>query len=234
MAVWRPPQWSQQQQVFVSYTSSGGTQTSNAQQLPGTTSVAAASSGQSTTLYFDGYFSTDHYLSRRYTQLPVQNNTSISDHSFNLQDRVVMGVGFSDAMQSYDNGQYSSSVDAFTQFVALKEQGKNVKLSTRLKQYGVMGIESIRAADTLETACGVKFVITFIQIIMATTNTTNVQSSRPDSSQQTPTGTEQSVSVPLSIGASNSTLTNAATPPSAPNVPNPNPNWSSDPVGAQP
>src|SRR5208282_4317142 len=158
----------------------------------------------------------------------VQNNTSISDHSFNLQDRVVMGVGFSDAMQSYVNGQYSSSVDAFTQFVTLKEQGQNVQLSTGLKQYGVMGIESIRAADTRETSTGVKFVITFIQIIVAQTSTTVVQSSRSDQSQQSSTGAEQSVTVPTSIYDGHSTTFTAATPPSAPNDPNPNPNWSSD------
>jgi uncharacterized protein with FMN-binding domain len=161
----------------------------------------------------------------------VQNNTSITDHSFNLPDRVVMGVGFSDAMQSYVDGQYTSSADAFTTFVNLKERGQQLQLATHLKQYGVMGIESIRAADTVETRYGAKFVITFVQIIVAQTNTTIVQSTRPDSSQQTSTGTEQSVTIPTSIYGDHTTLTPAAIPPSAPNSPNPNPNWSSDPVG---
>ncbi len=236
---WRPPQWaSQPQLVYVSYTEPTATVGVSTTTLGvsnletgGTPIPPVTTPGQPVIFYFDAVFSTDHYLTRRFTQHPVQNNTSITDHSFNLPDRVVIGVGFSDAMQSFSNGQYTSSIDAFTKFVALKEQGQQLYLATRLKQYGVMGIESIRAADTLETSNGVKFVITFIQIIIAQTSTTVVQSSRPDSSQQTSTGNTQSVTVPTSIYGTNTTLTPAATPPSAPVTPNPNPNWNSDPVG---
>ena len=133
-------------------------------------------------------------------------------------------------MQSFHNGQYSSSVNAYQTFVTLQKSGQPLQLNTRLQNYTSMGIEDIRASDTNMTAFGARFTIVFKQIIIANLST-QVVSSRPDSSQNTSTGTEQSTGVSSSTTNTHTTMSSGATaPPSAPVLPNPNPDWSSDPI----
>src|SRR5262249_51687603 len=91
----RPPQWSTQGQL-VSLTV----------QLP--TDSPFAASGP-TTYYFDAVFRTDHLSSLTPTRHPVQNGAAITDHTYLEPKRVVLEVGFSDAMDSYVSGQYAGA-----------------------------------------------------------------------------------------------------------------------------
>jgi Dit-like tail protein len=242
---WRPPQWSQPQLYSITVTTQQSTQTSvvgnqmtdesgNVIDTGNTQTTPGSSSTSTTIYYFDAVLSADHYTTRRFTDHPIQSGASVTDHSFQLPDRVILEVGFSDVMQSYQVGQYgggnSKSVSAYQTFVQLQKTGTQLKLSTRLQQYPIMGIEEIRAPDSNATTYGARFTIVLKQLIIANLSTTQVQSARPDASQQTSTGTQQSTSVPNAVTNSHTTGAQAFTPPSAPNVPNPNPDWSSDPI----
>src|ERR1035441_3313258 len=96
---WRPPQWSKPQLTSVTAQATSASD--------GTTVTTKA-----VTYFFDAVFSVDHYTVRRFTDHPIQSGASVVDHSYQLPDRVIMEVAFSDAMQSYQNGQYSSSIAA--------------------------------------------------------------------------------------------------------------------------
>jgi hypothetical protein len=243
-SAWRPPQWSQPQLYSVTVTQATSSAVTSAdlgtapgqpvqeQTLPASSGPAGATS-QSTTYYFDAVLSADHYTTRRFTDHPIQSGASVVDHSFQMPDRVILEVGYSDAMQSYQSGQFggpSKSVSAYQQFVKLQKSGAQLQLSTRLQSYPVMGIEEIRASDNYITAHGAKFSVVFKQIIIANLATTPAQSSRLDSSSSTNVGSQNPSPVPSSTTSGYSTTPNAATPASAPNNPNPNPDWRSDPI----
>lgn len=239
---WYPPQWSQQTPLWsMTVTEQSGSVVSSRVSVPndqgeptgdtiGSNQQTTPQSNQ-TTYYFDAVLSSDHYTSRRFTDHPIQSNTSVVDHSFQLPDRVILSVAYSDAMQSYQNywgSGGSKSVSAYQTFVGIQKSGAQVQLSTHLNSYPVMGIEEIRASDTNATAYGARFTVVFKQLITAQVSTTTVQSARSDQSQQTPTGTSQGTTVPQALLSSHTSTLNAATPPGAPNNPNPNPDWSSD------
>ena len=182
--------------------------------------------------------SSDHYSERRFTDKPVQSGTSLTDNSYQLADRVILEVLFSDTMASYKNGQYSvgglsKSIAAYQLFDRVMRTGQPVKLATRLKNYDTMGIESVRASDSILTSAGCKFTMVLKQIILAQISTTKVQSARPDQTQSTSTGV-QSTPVPPTV-TNNFTVPPLSAPapfPSAPVNPDPNPLWNSNPVGA--
>ena len=243
---YRPVNWAQPQLTSITVTTQTSTPVDvgylgNAPGDPVETTQAPAASGpagaqsQSTIYYFDSVFSIDHFTSRVFTNHPIQSGASIVYHSYQLPDRVVLEVGFSDTMQSYMVGQYSGgsgsskSVNAYQQFVTLQKQGTQLSLATHLQTYPSMGIEEIRASDTNMTVAGAKFTIVLKQIIIVSLATT-ASSNRPDTSQTTSTGQQQSQNVDQSTTANHTTTTTAATPPDAPNNPNPNPDWSSDPT----
>ncbi len=204
MSTWRPTQWAQGPPPW-SITPQGGT----------------------TKYFFDGVRVSDHYFQRVFTKYPVQVGASVTYHSYQMQDRVILEVIWSDTMQSYIDGQYSSSINAAQTFINLMKAGTLMMLSTRLYQYSLMGITDIRISDDVTTNTAVKAAIVFEQLIVAALST-QVVSSRPDQSQTTQTGSQQSTPVPTTTVDSFTSAPVAATPPSAPNDPNPNPAWNSE------
>ena len=242
MSSWRPPQWGTGTQLYsvtvpnpttnvqTTITDTDGTAIGGSSSSGGTTTP-----GGSTTYFFDGVMSSDHYDQSVFTQHPVQSGASIVDHIYAMPSRVVIEGVFSDAMDSYQNGQYSSgsgskSTNAYLQLLSIKDGRQPLTLATQLKTYTNMQIESIRAPKTYRSFTSVPMTVVFKQIILATTAPTTT-SSRPNQSQTTSGNQTQSNYVPPSLLSSHTSTLNAAPPPSAPNIPNPNPNWSSDPVG---
>lgn len=203
---WRPPQWANTAPKW-SVTPQGG----------------------GSTYFFDGMRVADHYFQRVFTKYPVQAGASVTYHSYQMQDRVILEVFWSDAMQSYIDGQYSDSVSAANVFVTLMKAGTLMQLATRVYQYALMGITDIRISDDTTTNTAVKAAIVFEQLITASLSVQAI-SSRPQSSQTTPTGSQQSTPVlPQQLSAYISQMGSGVAPPSAPNVPNPNPPINSNP-----
>ena len=230
---WRPPQYARPQlwSVYVPGTTANVqsqiTDTSGTP-LPGGSAATGGTSGQGNTAqtyYFDAVLSSDHFITRRFTDHPVQSGASVTYHSYQMPDRVALDVMFSDSQQSYQDGQYSSSIDAYRKFKALMKTGQLVQLNTRLENYPSMGIEEIRDSDSVVTFGSVHFTIVFKEVIVASLSTQTV-SSRPDSSQTSPSGTQQSAPVPQSTTDAHSTGSTSTQPPG-----NTNPDWSSDGSG---
>lgn len=205
----RPPQWSQPQLYSVVVTTPGlpaatvssldtfsGTSSSNTQ--PGT-------QGTTTTYFFDAVLRADYHSRRTQTKHPVQTGASLTDHSYDEPEIVILEVGFSDAMDTFTPGQYtgnpSKSVSAYQTFRSIKSTGAPLTLSTHLAVYYNMGITDIRAIDAKDTKFATKFALTFEQIIVAQTSSSTVQgdSARPSQTNSTPLGSINPTTPPSSF-----------------------------------
>lgn len=199
---YRPPQFSKEPQTSMSVTvggNSGGDFTT-----PGS-GVTAQTGSASQKFYFDAVIRAEHEQILVPTMHPVQTGAPISDHAYLLPARVVLEIGMSDAMASYEAGAYnggsSKSVTAYQKFVSIQAQRQPITLNTHLNKYKNMLIQSIRAVDTNDTLYALKAIITFQQIIPATVTTTLFantsapntdpsQSARPNQNIDTPAGTQ--------------------------------------------
>lgn len=201
---WRPPQW--------------------ANNIPSYTMLSASDGGNSTYYFFDAVFRTEHTSELRITEHPVQTGANISDHAYQIPYRLVMQIGMSDTMDSYQAGAWSDtsgkSVAAYQALIGLQQSRALLSITTRLTNYSNMLIESIRSDDTAETQYGLKAIVTFRQVLFATANQTTTQrtqtsstilgydvqgtkfdgngnpipSGRPDSTDSTSVGTVQTAS----------------------------------------
>jgi hypothetical protein len=145
-----------------------------------------------TVFYFDAVIRMDHVREWRITDHPVQNGASISDHAYALPGRLIMEIGMSDVMQSFQSGQWtggnSRSVNCYQQLEQIGDLRIPFTLTTRLKTYQNMLVESLHAPDDVKTWHGLRARIQFRQIILGTV-TTQTQSARPDQTSSTQDGT---------------------------------------------
>lgn len=199
---WRPQQWQTQAPTKVIITFPGQGQTPQFGSIPG--SNVTLPSGQ--TLYaFDAELQVEHQQELRRTEHPVQTGANISDHAYLVPARLVMEIGMSDAMDSYFRpstwqGSKSKSVSAYQTMLALQFSRIPLSITTRLRTYQNMVIESLTPQDTFKTTAGLKMRVEFGQIFMASvsqtavsarsqdTNTTNLGAVNP----QPPTAAQQS------------------------------------------
>jgi hypothetical protein len=163
-------------------------------------------------LVFDAILRAEHAEENRITDFPIQGSQSgafVSDHVINLPSRLTLDIGMSDAMDSYYPGQWSSnpskSVSAYQKLLDLKEAGQILSVTTRLKNFPSMVIESIQTSDTNRTLHGLRAIVTFRQIQIATIaavsstvsfnsddqSGANPVSARPQDTQATPVGALQ-------------------------------------------
>lgn len=141
--------------------------------------------------FFDAVLRVDHSQQMRVTEHPVQTGANLVDHAYLMPARVTLEVGMSDAMDRYQAGQYTSdsskSVSAFKTFLQLQSDRAAITLTTRLKTYNNMIIESIDAPDDAKTMTGLRARISLRQIIAAEVSTETV-SVRPQVTDATPSG----------------------------------------------
>ena len=218
---WRPPQWS-----------------TNA---PALTVMDAAGNSY----VFDGEPDIQHDQELSITQNPVQTGASISDHAFLVPVRVTAEILMSDAMQSFNVGQFGSgpsrSVDAFRTMLSLQATRMPVSIATRLNTYANMLVASVRATEDQQSAFGAHMWVTFEQIIMASVqqNSPTTSSNPAGVSKDTQTtdttfvGPVQPLPVPPSIQQNNN-LANASPDLDLLNLPAPaNPGtWSSSNINS--
>ena len=196
--------------------------------LPGVTLPAAV-----TLMYvFDGAIRAEHQQRLTITQLPVQTQASVSDNAYLVPAIVTVEIAMSDAMQSYTVGQFSGStsrsVSAYQTLLSLQNGMTFLQLATRLNMYTNMLIADIAADDTRETEYGLKAIVTFQQVLTAGVEISNSafiadDSSRPQTTGQTPAGPSQASPPSASLIAQHSI--NSA-PQSASSIPNAG-GWSS-------
>ena len=144
--------------------------------------------------FFDAIIRAEHSRTLRVTEHPVQDGANISDHSFQMPARLALEIGMSDAMDSYQAGQwqgpFAKSVNAYWKLLELQNDRLPLTVSTRLGTYVNMILEQINAPDDYKTKYGLKALVTFKQIITAQVPTTKV-SVMPQQSQQTNVGEVQ-------------------------------------------
>lgn len=131
------------------------------------------------TYVFDAILRADHNQTLRITEHPVQTGASITDHAYRMPPRIMLEIGMSDAMESYDPDAWTSdtskSVSAYQTVLDLQKNRTLMMLKTRLDTYENCVIETIEAPDTYKTLNGLRMTVTFRQIFMATV--TSVSSS---------------------------------------------------------
>lgn len=208
----RPPQWTQPQLTSISANLPGlpGTDTSARILIDGAligNATPTSSSNQTpttipTTYFFDAILRVDHYQELRATDHPVQGGASITDHAYLMPARVSLEIGMSDAMDSYQSGQWtgssSKSINAYQTLLQLQALRIPVTVTTRLNTYTNMVIESIRSGDDVRTLHALSATVQFRQIILGTV-TTSTQSARPNQTGDTSPGTSQPEPVPSSL-----------------------------------
>jgi len=120
---------------------------------------------------FDAIWRSDHDEGIKMTELPVQTGANISDNAYVLPNRITLEIGMSDVMDSFTPGQWSNnaskSVAAYQILQALKNARQFVSLVTRLAVYNNMLVERLTAQDTAQTRYGLRALVTFRQVFVA-------------------------------------------------------------------
>ena len=180
---WTPPQFGQDPLTIVTVPASIDSQT-------GQPATAA------TDYVFDAVLRVTHHGSVRSTEHPVLTGANISDHAYAEPQRVVLEVGMSDAMASYSAGMWTENVSkgiaAFQVLDGLRQARTLVTLTTRLKVYENMLIESVTSPDDVRSAHGLRATVTFKEILSAGASSSNSgDSARPQTTGDTQSGTQQ-------------------------------------------
>lgn len=196
----RPPQWIQSPLTIITVPGSAGTT-----QDPSTGAISAQTTA-STMYVFDAVLRAEHEQEIKKTQHPVQTGANIADHAFIMPAQLVLEIGMSDSMDSYQSGMWSGnaskSVSAFQELKKLAAARVPLTITTRLQTYTNMLIESIHAPDTNQTRYGLRATVTFGELYVAQVVTTPV-SARPQDSNSTPQGATQGVPVTSAITSQN-------------------------------
>ena len=144
------------------------------------------------TLYvFDAVMQIDHQQELRKTEHPVQTGASISDHAYAMPARLILDVGMSDVMDSFYrpstwSGSPSKSVSAYQTMLALQFSRILLKVTTKLRTYSNMVIESLNPSETSKTYSGLRMRVEFSEVFLA--NITVADSLRSQTSANTITG----------------------------------------------
>lgn len=121
--------------------------------------------------YFDAFTKENHVGSVRVTEHPVQGGSNISDHAYNLPDKLTIEVLVSDSVQPIVSGQFASgktkSISAYEVLRKLKEKRVLVSVRTRLHYYTNMIIENMSVSDDYKSANSLRCTVSLRQVMMA-------------------------------------------------------------------
>lgn len=206
---WRPPQFNKKQLTsLVATLPSGG---NNASGVTG----SGANSSTPTTYFFDAILRVEHDQELKFTEHPVQSGASIVDHAYLMPARVTLEIGMSDVMAAFSSGLFTSdkskSISAYKTLKQLQSLRIPLTLNTRLDTYKNLLIANIRAIDDNRTSHGLRALVVFSQIRVASVAVVTT-SSRPDQSGNTDEGTKNPTNVPPDV----QNLINSTTPTSDP------------------
>lgn len=121
--------------------------------------------------YFDAFTKENHSGSVRVTEHPVQGGANISDHAYNLPDKLTLEILVSDSVESIVAGQFSGSksksITAYEVLRSLKERRVLVSVRTRLHYYTNMIIENMSVSDDYKSANSLRCTVSLRQVMMA-------------------------------------------------------------------
>lgn len=190
MGAWRPQQWQTQapQKVLITFPGQGSTP-----QYSSAVGSTVTLPNVQTIYAFDAEIQIEHEQQLRKTEHPVQTGASISDHAFLEPARLILDIGMSDAMDAYFNpstwsGNSSKSVSAYQTMLAMQFSRIPLSITTRLRSYQNMVIESLTPTDTYKTANGLRMRVELGQIFLAIVSQSTV-SARPQDTSTTNLGT---------------------------------------------
>ncbi len=130
--------------------------------------------------FFDAFIREGHSGTVKVTEHPVQTGANISDHAYNLPDRLNVEIFVSDSMDEVLTGQFSDyetkSVSAYMVLRKLKEERQLVNINTRLFYYENMIIETLDSDDDYKMANGLKCLVSFRQVMIASVAKQSVNS----------------------------------------------------------
>lgn len=231
---YRPSQWSQPALTVITVPSSSSS-TVDAGADPITGAARPTTSASSGSIYvFDAVFRTEHTQELRKTEHPVQTGASIVDHAYLLAPRVVMEIGMSDVMDSYQQGMWggstSKSVSAFQTLLTLQRNRTLFTLTTRLNNYANMLIDGIQSPDTAASLYGLKATVVLSGIFVASVDASGNSaetvgapvSARPDTTDSTQLGPVKGQPVPQALQQQHQITTPSNIPGAG--------NWSSNKV----
>jgi hypothetical protein len=132
--------------------------------------------------FFDAFIREGHTGSVRITEHPVQGGANISDHAYNLPDKLTIEILVSDSMDCVVMNQFSEmstkSISAYQQLRKLKEKRQPLSVNTRLHFYEDMLIESMSVTNDYKSASSMRCTVMLRQIIMAKVSTETVKSDK--------------------------------------------------------
>ncbi len=166
--IWRPPQWQNPATILLTFPGQG----TNTPQYSSASGIGATLPTGLTNYVFDAVIRAAHEQELRRTEHPVQTGASISDHAYIMPARLILDVGMSDAMDAFFNpstwaGDPSKSVSCFQTLLALQFSRIPLQITTRLRTYKNMLIDSITPEETVKTVAGLRMRVEFGQIFMA-------------------------------------------------------------------
>ena len=125
--------------------------------------------------FFDAFLKESHTGSVRITDHPVQGGASISDHAYNLPDKLTIEIFVSDVMDEVVKDQFSEyvtkSLSAYEVLRGLKEARQPLEINTRLRIYEDMIIENMSITDDYKSRYSLRCTVSFRQVIMASVST---------------------------------------------------------------
>lgn len=152
--------------------------------------------------FFDAFLQISHTSSTTITSHPVETGAAIADHAFMNPAELVMQIGMTDVATSIIDDQFiqgnSRSVTAFQVLQELQKQRQPMQVTTRLKVYQNMLIESISAPDDYMTLEGLKATVTLKEVFVASVQTVKV-SARPQVTDSTNRGNVEPIKPDESI-----------------------------------
>lgn len=162
----------------------------------------AEHSNEPSIFVFDAVFVANH--SKRWipTRKPLQSGYNTSDHIIKEQPTVVLEIGMSDAMAAYKPGMWtgspSKSISCWQQMNSIADNRRLFTLATRQETYQNMAIIGIESSETNATIKSMRARITFQQILLVNVTSQTI-SARPNATDETQLGAQQSqdVSTPI-------------------------------------
>jgi hypothetical protein len=150
---------------------------------------------------FDAFFKLEHMSQLKITEFPISTGSSITDHAFMQPATLTIDVGMTDVAKPVNDkfaGSGSRSVLAFQILQQLQAARVPIQVTTRLKTYKNMLIETITVPDDYTTANALKATVVFKEIIVVNIKTVKL-SAKPQVTNKTTKGKVEAVKPNRSI-----------------------------------
>ena len=152
--------------------------------------------------FFDAIFKNEHTSNLKITDFPVQSGAALTDYAYMQPTILIMDIGMSDTAKPIDKTQFtggdSRSKKAYEVLLELQRSRVPLQVTTRLKVYQNMLIESIVVPDDFKTQNALKATVTLREIQVATVKTIRI-SARPHVTNSTKKGTQEPVNPNQSV-----------------------------------